>query len=106
MPRPRPPHLHRQVTRHGRVAWYVRARKGPRIRIRSGYGTDAFWIEYRDAMAGTPKTRTAAPKSQTLAWGISRYRTSSAWAKLSPRTRRVSENIYNKIIASAGDITL
>ncbi|MGB6795116.1 MAG: integrase, partial [Xanthobacteraceae bacterium] len=34
MPRPRPPHLHREVTRHGRVVWFVRIDKGPRIRIR------------------------------------------------------------------------
>lgn len=34
MPRPRPPHLQRQVTQHGKVVWYVRIGRGPRVRIR------------------------------------------------------------------------
>ena len=42
MPRPRPPHLHREVTRHGTGVWYVRVGKGPRIRIRAQYGTPEF----------------------------------------------------------------
>ena len=49
MPRPRPPHLHRQVTRHGKTVWYVRIGKGPRIRIRSAFGTSEFDAEYRAA---------------------------------------------------------
>jgi len=40
MSRPRPPYLLKQVTRHGRVVWYVRRGKGPRIRIRGEYGTE------------------------------------------------------------------
>jgi hypothetical protein len=42
MPRPRPPHLHRQVTRHGKTVWYVRIDKGPRVRIRAEFGTPEF----------------------------------------------------------------
>ena len=37
MPRPRPPHLHRQVTRHGKSVWYVRMGKGRRTRIRAAF---------------------------------------------------------------------
>jgi len=36
MPRPRPPHLHRETTRHGKHAWYVRIGKGKRVRIGGG----------------------------------------------------------------------
>lgn len=32
MARPRPPHLHREKTRHGKHVWYVRIGKGPRTR--------------------------------------------------------------------------
>jgi hypothetical protein len=39
MPRPRPPHLQRQVSRHGKTVWYVRIGKGPRIRIHSPFGS-------------------------------------------------------------------
>src|SRR5262249_5835560 len=38
MPRPRPPHLHRQVTRHGKAVWYVRIGKGPSRCWRTGLG--------------------------------------------------------------------
>jgi hypothetical protein len=57
MPRPRPPHLHREATRHGRLVWYVRRDKGPRIRIRAEYGTPEFEVEYQAALAGTPPPR-------------------------------------------------
>lgn len=42
MPRPRPPHLHRETTRHGRVVWYVRVGHGPRIRLPVGPGREGF----------------------------------------------------------------
>jgi hypothetical protein len=42
MPRPRPPFLHREITRHGVVTWYFRLGKGPRIRIRGEFGSAEF----------------------------------------------------------------
>ena len=48
MPRPRPPYLHREETRHGEVSWYVRRGRGRRIRVRAEYGSEAFWREYRN----------------------------------------------------------
>jgi integrase len=105
MPRPRPPHLHREKTRHGVVNWYVRRGHGPRIRIKAEYGSQAFWSEYRAALEDTPKP-TAAAKTHSLAWGLARYRESSAWAALSNATRRQSENIYRAVIKTAGDVPL
>jgi len=55
MPRPRPPHLHRQVTRHGKAVWYVRVGKGPRTRIRAEFGTPEFDAEYQAAVTGAPR---------------------------------------------------
>ena len=52
MPRPRPPHLHRETNRHGNVVWYVRVGKGPRIRIKGIYGTPEFEAAYRAAING------------------------------------------------------
>jgi hypothetical protein len=52
MPRPRPPHLHREKTRHDKTAWYVRVGKGPRIRIRAEFGSPEFDLEYQAALAG------------------------------------------------------
>ena len=105
MPRPRPPHLHREETRHGLVTWYVRRGHGPRTRIKADYGSEAFWAEYRAALEGAPKPSKAA-KAHTLAWGLARYRESSAWSTLSNATRRQSENIYRAAIKTAGDVLL
>ena len=84
MPRPRPPHLHRQVTRHGKTVWYVRIGKGPRIRIRREFGTPEFDAEYRAAIDGLP-ARQAAKDSNittgTLAWLIERYRETGNWER-------------------------
>jgi integrase len=102
MPRPRPPHLYSEQTRHGTRVWYVRRGHGRRIRIRAEYGSEAFWAEYRAAMEGTPRPAKTT-KAQTLAWGLERYRNSSAWSALSNATRRQSENIYRGVIRTAGD---
>lgn len=104
MPRPRPPHLHRETTRHGRAVWYVRVGKGPRIRIRSEFGSPDFDIEYRAAVTGTPQPKVkGAPAVGSLAWLIARYRETTAWTKLAPATRRQRENIFRHVIESAGD---
>jgi hypothetical protein len=62
--RPRPPHLQRQVTQHGRAVWYVRIGRGPRTRIRAPFGTAEFDAEYQAALAGKPRT---AKTTSTLA---------------------------------------
>jgi integrase len=102
MPRPRPPHLHREITRHGKAVWYVRVGKAPRIRIRTEYGTADFEAEYQAAVSGKPRPAKGAPAIGTLAWLIARYRETTAWAALSMATRRQRENIFKHIIASAG----
>jgi len=105
MPKPRPPHLHRQETRHGVMVWYVRHGHGPRTRIRAEYGSEAFWTEYRAALEGKPPPSKVA-RAHTLAWGIERYRSSSSWAGLSNATRRQRENIYRAVIKTAGNVLL
>jgi integrase len=105
MPRPRPPHLHREETRHGLVTWYVRRGHGSRIRIKAEYGSQEFWAEYRAALAGAPKPSKTA-KASTLAWALDRYRNSSAWARFSNATRRQRENIHRATIKTAGTVPL
>lgn len=102
MPRPRPPHLHRETTRHGRMAWYVRVGKGPRIRLRSVFGTPEFSIEYQDAVAGKIKRTDSGPATNTFTWLVARYRESSAWLALSMATRRQRENILRQVLVTAG----
>jgi integrase len=102
MPKPRPPHLHKQINRHGKVVWYVRQGHGPRVRIRGEYGSAEFKAAYEAAIEGRPVERQGSPQTGTLAWLIERYRDSSAWARLTPATRRQRENIFLHIIESAG----
>src|SRR5262245_31565161 len=102
MPRPRPPHLQRQITRHGRLVWYVRVGKGPRTRIRAEFGTDEFDAEYQAAIRGAPRSKKGAPAAGTLAWLLARYRETVAWTALSSATRRQRENIFVHVLESAG----
>jgi integrase len=103
MPRPRPPHLHRETTRHGKPVWYVRFGKGPRIRIRAEYGSAEFMAEYLAAASGEPRPKKGAPAAGTLAWLLARYRETTAWAALSAATRRQRENIFLHVLETAGD---
>lgn len=103
MPRPRPPHLHRQITRHGKAVWYVRIGRGPRIRIRAQFGTAEFETQYQAALEGKSSrpAKADAPRG-SLAWLIKRYREVDAWQSLSLATRRQRENIFKQVISSAG----
>jgi integrase len=103
MPRPRPPHLHRQVTRHGKTVWYVRAGKGHRIRIRAEYGTPEFKNAYSAAVHDQPQPNMQEqPQAETLGWLVDTYRQSEAWADLSIATRRQREGFLRAISESAG----
>ena len=104
MPRPRPPYLSREVTRHGRAVWYVR-RNGKRIRLQADFGTPDFEAQYQAALAGNP-LRSKAPNEGTLAWLIERYRETQAWSHLSAATRRQRENIFLHVFETAGNQSL
>lgn len=102
MPRPRPPNLHRETTRHGKAVWYVRAGKGPRIRIKAEFGSSEFDLEYRAALTGAPLAAKGAPSVKTLAWLLERYRETAAWGRLSVATRRQRDNIFVHVLETAG----
>ncbi len=102
VPRQRPPHLHREVNRHGRPVWYVRIGKGPRVRIKGEYGSPEFNAGYDAAIGGKPVPVPLQFNAKTLGWLIERYRDSAAWAKLSPATRRQREGILRAVTETAG----
>jgi integrase len=102
MPRPRPPHLHRQVTRHGEVVWYVRIGHGPRTRIRAAFGTPEFDAEYQAALSNQPPRPKSPTKEGTLTWLVERHRETTAWTSLSLATRRQRENIFRQVLETAG----
>jgi integrase len=102
MPRPRPPHLHREITRHGKAIWCVRIDRGPRIRLRAEFGSPEFDAEYQAALAGQTRARKGAPTVGTLAWLVARYRETGAWTTLSAATRKQRENIFTHVLQTAG----
>jgi integrase len=106
MPRPRPPHLIREVTRHGKVIWIVRIGHGPRTRIRAAYGTPEFEAEYHTAISGEPVSKPRRASAGTLQWLWDDYRRSSDWSSLANATRRQRENIMRGVLKDASDMPL
>lgn len=101
MPRPRPPHLVREVTRHGKPVWYVRKGQGKRIRIRAAYGSEEFWKAYREALESTaPPSGKVAPRSFT--WVVNRFRQSAKWNALSLASQKQSNAIYKSLEKTIG----
>jgi integrase len=105
MPKPRPPYLHREETRHGLMTWYVRHGHGRRIRIKGEYGSHEFWAQYRAALEGAARVSKLA-KANSLAAVLLAYRKSSDWAGLSPATRRQRETVYRAVVETAGAVPL
>lgn len=105
MPRPRPPHLQRQITRHGKSVWYVRVGRGARIRIRADFGTPEFEAEYQAAVSGGARPKKGTPAVGSLAWLLARYRETAAWTILSAATKRQRENIFLHVLESAGTVS-
>src|SRR5438094_6589861 len=102
MPRPRPPHLYRERTRHGRAVWYVRVGHGPRIRITTEYGSEKFEADDRAAIEGKSAVRKEKARAGSLAWLFERYCETTAWDDLSSATRRQRENIMRGVLLQAG----
>jgi integrase len=102
MPRPRPPHLRHETTRHGKRVWYVRIGDGPRIRLKGDYGTEEFWSQYHAAVNGERPVPFSKASAGSSAWLIDRYRETPAWLSLSLATRKQRENILRQVIGSAG----
>lgn len=102
MPRPRPPYLHKETTRHGNTVWYVRVGKGPRTRIKADYGTPEFTVEYDAAIAGKPLSGNGSPSKASLQWLWDSYRETGAWTGLSMATRRQRENIMLHVLKDSG----
>lgn len=103
MPRPRPPYLHLERTRHGDVVWYFRRGKGKRIRICGDYCSPEFMDAYEAAREATAPQRAPRATAGTLAWLIARYRDSGAWARLSVASHRQRENIFKNVIKAEAD---
>ncbi|WP_375632595.1 tyrosine-type recombinase/integrase [Bartonella sp. AA74HLJMH] len=109
MPKPRPPHLVKQITQHGKIVWYVRIGHGPRIRIRGTYGTQEFVDNYKSALAELqglilPKSKTGKLVEGSFAWLLKQYFNSSNWHSYTKATKKQKELILMKVCDSIGNI--
>ncbi|WP_254472631.1 MULTISPECIES: tyrosine-type recombinase/integrase [unclassified Bartonella] len=109
MPKPRPPHLVKEVTRHGRIIWYVRIGHGKRIRIRGTYGTQEFVDKYKSALAELqglilPKSKTGKLTEGSFAWLLKQYLNSSNWHSYSNTTKKQKEYILMKVCDTIGNV--
>lgn len=102
MPRKLPPFVSRERTRHGRVVFYFRRGKGPRVRL-PALTAPEFAAEYEAALAGQEPPKKAAANNSSLQWLIARYRDGSAYRGLSDATRRQRDNIFKGVVEKAGD---
>ena len=106
MPRPRPPFVALQVTRHGKRVWYFRIGHGPRIRLPVGPGQAGFDEAYAAALAGKVQSpiQHVGPRSGSFAWAVARYReTSEEWRGYGDGTRRQRDEVFGQIIGKVGD---
>ena len=102
MPRPRPPHLHRETNRHGKTVWYVRIGKGRRVRINATYGSPEFDDAYQAALSDQKPRPADKAARGTLGVAVDALPGSTAWLDLSMATRKQRENIMVHVLNSGG----
>jgi len=102
MPRKLPPFVTRERSRHGKLKFYFRKGKGPRVRLPL-IDEPEFEAEYQAALAGVEPQKRSIAAVKTLRWLVERYRETSAYRQLSEATRRQRDNILKGVVAKAGD---
>ncbi|WP_332060783.1 tyrosine-type recombinase/integrase [Bartonella sp. CB74] len=109
MPKPRPPHLVKQITQHGKIVWYVRIGHGSRRRVHGTYGTQEFIDSYKRALAELqgiipPKPKVGKLIEGSFAWLLKQYFNSVDWHSLAKGTKKQKELILMKVCDSIGNI--
>lgn len=85
MPRSRPPHVDAFRDRHGKLRFYFRRGKGPRIPLPGSIGSDEFEAAYSAALAGqvaAKRKRLEPVQDGTIAALIVSYKRSAAFVEL------------------------
>ncbi|MBX4336043.1 tyrosine-type recombinase/integrase [Bartonella raoultii] len=109
MPKPRPPHLVKEITRHGKIIWYVRIGHGKRIRVCGTYGTQEFVDNYKSALAQLqglilPKPKVGKLVEGSFAWLLKQYFNSSNWHNLAQSTKKQRQLVLMKVCDTVGNI--
>jgi integrase len=98
MARKLPPFCYREKSRHGQTRYYFRRGKGTRHRL-PDFADPTFWAAYEQARTNTVKQR-REPPSGTFAWLVSRYRNSAQYQSAAPATRRMRDQILQRVEAN------
>src|SRR5215467_14305526 len=113
MPKPKLPFLHRHVTRHGKIVFYVKLssrERGRGIRINGQYRSEDFMRAYHAAVRGAPTSLApivAKDGKGSLAWLINLYRHSRDWCELlSAGTRKQRGPVLKQVEVAAGDLPI
>jgi integrase len=107
MPRKLPPHVYRQITRHGKSVFYFRIGKGKRIRLPNPDDKKSFEEAYRVALIGGIPIAVKTVHEGTLQWLWDRYTTESAkWAGYSEATRKQQRLIMAKILGGDSEANI
>lgn len=105
MPRKRPPHVQREINRHGTTVWYFRIGNGKRTRLPGAFGSAEFKAAYNALLSGADVQPKALNKN-TLGWLIERYKDSAAFLSLKPSTQKVRANILRQVAADGGKVLI
>lgn len=101
MPKKLPPFVTCERSRHGKVVFYFRKGKGKRTRLPNLNAPD-FDTKYLAALSAIEPPRRALAGAGSLAWLITRYKDSGAYAALADATKRQRDNILKGVSTKAG----
>ena len=105
MPRPRPPFIRHERSRHGKWVWYFRRKGQDRVRLPDEYGSPEFWTAYNAALSGEKAPPEPSIVSGSMKWLISRYRVSANYQAAVPGTRRMRDNVLKSVENKIGHIS-
>lgn len=81
--------LVRDVDRYGRVRFYLRKGKMPKIKLAGAPGEPGFLDAYQEALARVaPKKKDNRPQDGTLGWLVHEFEGTYAFTRLGPREQR------------------
>lgn len=107
MPRPRPPFVQKETTRHGKTVWYFRKGDGRRTRLKGDFGSPEWWDSYNVALTGAPAADAAPTVAKgTLQWLVDRYQQSAPFMTLAPSTQAMRRNVLNAVCRTGGKMKI
>lgn len=103
MPKPRPPHVYSERSRHGRLQWYHRIGRGKRTRLPEPFGSPEFYAAARAAEYGEDAPKQKKADKGSWAWMVSQYLDSRAFLSYELATQKQRRKLLQDAATAAGD---